>query len=154
MKASSQLTPASAAFRLPMSRCSAIPPPIGNRPGANPLRRRRPSGRSRQLRGPLVILRKRQIFPRLGPVAAAAGALARLDAGKALIDIGDEAETPHLAVGDDIDTAIGLLANRFGDRARNAARKGVSVERLGALLGLDHLQQIERPRQTSDVGGK
>ena len=90
----------------------------------------------------------------MGPVAAAAGALARLDAGKALIDIGDEAETPHLAVGDDIDTAIGLLANHFGDRACDAARVGLGVEALAPLLGLEHLQQIGRPRQAADMGGQ
>ena len=90
----------------------------------------------------------------MGPVAAAAGALARLDAGKTFVDIRDEAETTHLAIGDDIDAAFGLLANHFGDRACDAARIGLSVERLASLLGLDHLQQIGRPRQAADMGGE
>jgi len=70
----------------------------------------------------------------------AAGVVARLDTGKAFVDIGDEAETPHLAVGDDIDAAFSLLANHVHDRACNAARKTLGVKRLAPLLGLDHLQ--------------
>jgi hypothetical protein len=88
----------------------------------------------------------------LAPVAGAARVLARLYAGKPLVDIGNEPKPPHLAIGYDVDAAVGLLLDDLCDGFLDAARKGFAIERLAAFPGLDHVQQIGRPRQAADMG--
>ena len=82
----------------------------------------------------------------------AAGVVARLDTGKAFVDIGDEAETPHLAVGDDIDAAFSLLANQTAlatRRAKPSASSG-SPRSLAWII----CKQIGRPRHAADMSGE
>src|SRR5689334_12546548 len=76
---------------------------------------------------------------------------ARVEASEALINIGDKPEPPHLAIGGDIDAALGLPSHDFCDCALHARRKRGCIEIPAPLLRLDHLQQIRRPRQASDM---
>ena len=61
------------------------------------------------------------MLARPAPAAPAAGALAWLDAGEALVDIRNEPETAHFAIGDDVDAGIGLLLDDLGDGTFEAA---------------------------------
>src|SRR5262249_50222754 len=88
---------------------------IGDRAGADPLRRRCSSGRSRHLGGPLVIFGKREVLARPAPSAPGGSTLARLDAGEALVDIRDAPEPSHLPIGYDVDAGFGLFLHHLGD---------------------------------------
>ena len=94
------------------------------------------------------------MLARPAPAAPAAGALARLDAGETLIDVGDKSEPSHLAIGDDVDAALCLPAHDLRDRALDPPRIELRIERRTLLLRQDHRQQIGRPRQTADMGGQ
>ena len=89
---------------------------VGHRPGADPARPAGLAGGPRQRRGPGVEFREGAVFARLAPVIGGLGRGARLDAGKALVDIGDEADPAHLAIGDDVDAGFGLALHRLGHR--------------------------------------
>ena len=84
-----------------------VMPAIGDRAGADPLGRRRPPGGARHLRRPVRNIRERPGIRATGPVLRRGALGARLDPGEALVDIGDEPEPPHLAIGDDVDAALG-----------------------------------------------
>jgi len=94
------------------------------------------------------------MLARSAPAASAAGALARLDAGETRVDIGNEPETAHFAISDDVDAGLGLLLDDLGDRVFHPARVASGVKRLALLFRLDHRQQIGRSRQAADVGGE
>jgi hypothetical protein len=59
-----------------------------------------------------------------------------------------------LAVPDDIDAGINLLANDLGDRALHPHRERGLVIRLAQFLGVEHGDKIARPRQAAGVGGQ
>jgi len=77
-------------------------------------------------------------IPATDPNCCRDRAFARLDAGKTLVDIRDEAEPPHLAVGDYVDTAFGLLVHGLGNCVFDSPCIGLGVKRLAPFLGLDH----------------
>jgi hypothetical protein len=52
----------------------------------------------------------------LAPIIGILGGCARLDASEALVDVGDEADAAHLAIGDNVDAGLRLLFYRLGDR--------------------------------------
>src|SRR6202011_611236 len=105
-----------------------------DRSGAHPARPAGLPGGTRQRRGPGVELREGAVFARLAPVIGALGRGARLDAGEALVDVGDETDAAHLAIGDDIDAGLGLLFYRFADRCLDPGRVGRLVDCLALLL--------------------
>src|SRR5439155_26882623 len=91
------------------------------------------------------------MLARPAPAAPAARTLARHDTGEALVDIGNEPETAHFAIGNDVDAGVGLPLDDFGDHALDPIGIETRVERLALLLCLDHRQQIGRPRQAADM---
>src|SRR6516162_7881714 len=86
------------------------------------------------------------------PGAFAARVRTRLDAGEAVVDIGDKPEPAHLSIGDDIDAGFGLLLDDFGNRALDPAHITLGIKRGAFLLSHGHCQQIGRPRQAPDMG--
>jgi hypothetical protein len=94
------------------------------------------------------------MLARPAPAASAAGALAWLDAEEALVDIRNEPETPHFAIGDDIDAGVGLLLDDLGNCGLDAIGIDRGVEGFAPFLRLDNLQQIGRPRQAPDMSGE
>ena len=73
---------------------------------------------------------------------------------EALVDVGDEADAAHLAVGDDVDAGLRLPPHGLGDGALDARRERRLVDRLAALLLQDHRPQIVGPRQAADMRGQ
>src|SRR5207302_4191920 len=69
------------------------------------------------------------VFARLAPVIGALDGWARLDAGEAVVDIGDKAGAPLLAIRDDVDAGLALAAHGFGDRAFDPRREERLVDR-------------------------
>ncbi len=76
--------------------------------------------------------------------------VARLHAGQARIDIGDESRLGLLAVIHDVDAAIGLAPDHFGNGFAN--RLGED-RRIGGAFG-HHFRQRVGPGQASDMGGE
>jgi len=70
----------------------------------------------------------------------------RLEARQPLVDVGNEAGLAHLAVVDDVDAQLGLLAHDVADRPPHAGGERVRVVRAARGLGLDELQQVGRAR--------
>ncbi len=124
---------------------------VRNRPGAHPAGAPGLAGRAGHLRRPGIEFRKRPVLARLVPVIRRLGAVARLDAGQAFVDVGDKADAAHLAVGDDVDAGICLAAHGLGDGALDARRERRLVDLLAALLPQDHCPQIVGPRQAADM---
>ncbi len=77
----------------------------------------------------------------------------RFEAVEALLDVGEEAGLRELAVGDDIDAAVGLLAHDIGDRFGDHPVVGLLVVRLAAVFRLHQVEQVVRARQAADMGG-
>ena len=94
------------------------------------------------------------MLARPSPGALAARVWARLDAGEAVIDIGDEPEPTHLAIGDNIDAGFGLLLDDRGNCRLDPARIELGIKWRAMLLRLDHRQQIGRPRQAANMRGQ
>ena len=87
------------------------------------------------------------------PGAFVARVRTRLDAGEAVVDIGNKPEPAHLAIGDDVDAGFGLLLDHLGNRTLDPARIKLGIKRCALLLRQDQCQQIGRPRQAADMGG-
>ena len=68
--------------------------------------------------------------------------------------IGHPVELAVLAVADDVDAGVGLLAHDLGDGALHPRRERGLVVGLAELLGVEHRDQIGRPRQAAGVGGE
>ena len=60
----------------------------------------------------------------------------------------------ELAIADDVDADLGLLAHDFGDRIRQALRVSRLVIRLSSLLGAQEFLQRRRPNETSNMRGQ
>ena len=60
----------------------------------------------------------------------------------------------ELAVADDVDAGVGLLAHDGGDRLGEAAVIGRLVEAVALLPGAQELLQLGRPDQAADMGGE
>src|SRR6185369_9137166 len=63
-------------------------------------------------------------------------------------------ELAVLAVADDVDTRIDLLASHLRDGALHPRRERGLVVRFAELLGVEHQDKISRPRQAACVGGQ
>jgi hypothetical protein len=77
-----------------------------------------------------------------------------LEAAEAFVDIGDEARLAELAVIDDVDAEIDLLADNLGDRGAQARGVRLLVDRLAPLPRLHNIEQIGGTRQAADMSGE
>src|SRR5438067_510999 len=112
----------------------------------------RPYGWARhRTREPLVELGERSHFARAAPRADPACRVG-LEAGQALVDVRNEAGLAHLAVIDDVDAELGLLADDLPDRVSHPGGEGLLIVGAAGRLGLDQLEQVTRARQASGVG--
>ena len=68
--------------------------------------------------------------------------------------IGHPVELAVLAVADDVDAGVDLLADHLVDGALHPRRERGLVVGLAQLLGVQHRDQIGRPRQAAGVGGQ
>src|SRR5262249_9640316 len=106
--------------------------------------------------GPRVVVGERLILAPHGPrVALLAGARRPpLEAVEPLDDVAEEARLALLAVGDDVDARLDLLAHRLRHgRARETAELG-GVVRLRALLVPQERDEGLGPREAADVRGQ
>ena len=71
-----------------------------------------------------------------------------------MADVGGVPDLAHLAVADEIDTRLHLVADPVGDRSLDDAIVGISVDLLASVLGQDEVHDVLRPRQAADVGGE
>ena len=70
-----------------------------------------------------------------------------------VLDVGEEAHLAHLAVGDDVESALDLTVHAVGDGiAHLTIERGVVVG-LAGLLVAHHLEQLDRSCQAPHVGG-
>ena len=74
------------------------------------------------------------------------------EAAKMLHHVVGEADLPHLAVADRVDTDLALALHDVGDRFARTAIKRVRVDRLFAKDVVQHLGQIVGPGQAAGVG--
>ncbi len=80
----------------------------------------------------------------------------RLDAGEALLGINEEPGLRGFAVADDIDAALGLLLDDFGNGTGHALLIGRRVE-LAAFAGelrFHHVEQVGGARQAADMADR
>ena len=76
------------------------------------------------------------------------------DAGHAIVNVERPiAALAELAIADDVDAGIGLLAHDFRDRFRKASLVRGLVVGLAVLDPVQELDQFRRPHQAADVGG-
>ena len=68
--------------------------------------------------------------------------------------IGHPVELAVLAVADHVEAGVGLLADHLVDGALHPRRECGLVVGLAQLLGVQHRDQIGRPRQAAGVGGE
>ena len=122
---------------------------VDHRAGAHHVQRAHGRARHRA-REPLVELGKRADLARAAPRAPPAFRIG-LEAGEALVDVGNEAGLAHLAVVHDVDAELGLLADDLGHRALDPQGQGIRVVGSAGGLGLDQLEQVARTRQASRV---
>ena len=127
-----------------------LPALVGDGPGADHVQG--PHGRARHRpRAPRVELREGPHLSRSAPRAT--GRLrVRLEPGQPLVDVGNEARLAHLAVVDDVDAELGLLADDVRHRGPHPRRVAVLIVRPPGRLGLDHLEQVARAGQTARMG--
>ena len=76
----------------------------------------------------------------------------RFEAGEALDQISVEARLALLAIGDNVDTTLHLIANHIGDRVANPLAISGLVITSAAQFGVHHFEQILRSRQTAGMG--
>ena len=77
-----------------------------------------------------------------------------LEAADPLVQVRDPAGLAHLAVVDDVDPGLDLLAYDVEDRVSQALLVCVLVDALTPLLGREKRQQLRRPDQAPGVGRK
>jgi hypothetical protein len=94
---------------------------------------------------------ERALLPRAGPRADRAVPHG-LEPAQAVVDVGEEARLAHLAVVDDLDAACRLRLDDLVGRAGDALGERSLVDRLTALLGHEHVEEIRRAGQAADVG--
>src|SRR5512133_3182188 len=99
-------------------------------------------------------LGKRFCFARVRPRAPPRHVLVSLETAQAFINVGDEARLAELAVVDDVDAEIDLLAHDLGDRGAQPRRVRLFVDGFALLSGLHDVEQIGGTRQTADMGGE
>ena len=85
-----------------------------------------------------------QVLPRLARRVA-------IEAGQPVLDVGRVADLAHLAVADDVDADLDLLADDFRDRVGDHLL-GVRRHRSAVLMGEQHVGDRLRARQAADVG--
>jgi hypothetical protein len=68
--------------------------------------------------------------------------------------VGDEARLGHLAVADDVEAGIDLLAHAIFHRAAYPFRIGLLIDRVAVHARQHQLEQIVRARQAADMGGQ
>ena len=73
---------------------------------------------------------------------------------QAVLDVGGVARLRQLAVIDQVDACVGLLADNLGHRHAHARGKGLWVDRYAFLLGVHHADEIIRTRQAACMGGQ
>src|SRR5206468_6383410 len=75
-------------------------------------------------------------------------------AGKTILDIGRVVRFAPLAVIDDVQAGVFLLADALADGFADACVKGWHVVQTALLSGHEHLEQVVGARQTAAVGGQ
>jgi hypothetical protein len=68
--------------------------------------------------------------------------------------VGDEARLPHLAIADDVEAGVDLLAHAIAHRVAHPFGIGLLVDRVAVHARQHQLEQIVRPRQAADVRGQ
>ncbi len=74
-----------------------------------------------------------------------------LEAAEAILDVAEEADLAHLAVGDDVDARLDLLLDAILDRSGDLAVERFGVVRAVVLALLHDVEQRMRPGQAADV---
>src|SRR5206468_4789205 len=125
---------------------------VGDGAGADHVHR--PRGRARHRAAePLVELGEGFHLARAAPRAAPALPVG-LEAREALADVGNEAGLAHLAVVDDVEAELRLLADDLAHRALHPARAAALIVGLRARLRPDQLEQVGGTRQAPRVRGE
>src|SRR4029450_6631170 len=101
-----------------------------------------------------IEFRKGSCFARTCPGALPRHLSVDLEAAEAFVGVRDEARLAELAVVDDVDAEIDLLAGDLGDRGAQGRGGGLLVDRLALLPRLHDIEQIGGTRQAADVGGE
>src|SRR5262245_13528726 len=100
----------------------------------------------------LIIFREGSHFRR--PLfASAAFSAFRFKAGETLAHVRKESRLSLLAVGHNVDAALGLLADNLRHRALDSLTEGLIIIRFAVDLGLHQIEQVLGARQTAGVGG-
>ena len=76
------------------------------------------------------------------------------EAGVALHHVVAEADLAHLAVGDDVDAGLALLADHLDDGLLHPRGELVLVDRLFVEQIPHHAREVRRPRQAAGMGGE
>src|SRR5262249_10778627 len=105
---------------------------------------------------PILIIKLLELVPVSSPRSWMLSRLPRspLAPPEGLVGVGVEAQLPLLAVADDVNATLHLLADRLGHGAAHAGCQGRVVIGVAALSGPDQLTQVWRTYQAADMGGK
>ena len=76
------------------------------------------------------------------------------EARQPVLDVGGVARLRHLAVVDDVDAGLDLLADDLGHRRADRARRAPRLDRHAFLLGEHHADEVLRPRQAAGMRGE
>src|SRR5688500_15499918 len=101
-----------------------------------------------------IEFRKRPRLARIRPWASTPHLRVGLEAAEPLVDIGDEARLAELAVVDNVDAELDLLAHDLAHRAAQPCGMHRVVDGLALLPGVHGLEHIGWPRQAADMGGE
>ena len=77
-----------------------------------------------------------------------------LEPAEAVLHVAEEADLAHLAVGDDVDARLDLVAHPIGHRLGDLAVEQLGVVGPAVLPLLQRVEQLVRPGQAADVGGE
>ena len=90
----------------------------------------------------------------VGEILVHEGVAGAAEAGEPVLDVGGIARLRHLAVVDEIDAGLDLLAHHLGDRRAHARRQRRAIDRHALLLGVHHPDEVVGPRQAAGMGGE
>ena len=98
---------------------------------------------------PLHVARVRVEIRRRGPRD-----VADLEPAQPVADVCGVADLAHLAVADHVDARLDLMTHAVEDRLVEQPVIALLVDRLAAILGEHQFDELRRPGQAADVGGK